>query len=77
MYVATRVSLCEKGLFPKFQMSPRQNQNRQLHAALAIDATELNLDFFGIRIMRNPPQTRGGVAHKMDCNFTMLGTMLK
>ena len=58
-------------------MSPRQNLFRQFHAALAIEATVLNLDFFGIRMMSNPPQTRGGVAHKMDRNFTMLGAMLK
>ena len=65
--------------FPKFQMSPRQNQNRQLHAALAIEATELNLDFFGMPMMSNPPQMCGGVAHKMNCNFTMtiVGAMLK
>ena len=62
----------------QFQMSPRQNKNHKLYnynnAALAIEATELNL---GIRMMSNPPQTRGGVADKMDCNFTMLGGMLK
>ena len=63
--------------FSEFQMSPRQNLFRQFYAALAIEATELNLDFFGIRMMSNPPQTRGGVAHKMDRNFTMLGGMLK
>ena len=63
--------------FPKFQMFPRQNLFRQFYAALAIEATELNLDFFGIRMMSNPPQTRGGVAHKMDRNFIMLGAMLK
>ena len=35
--------------FPKFQMSPRQNLFHQLYAALAIEATKLNLDFFGIQ----------------------------
>ena len=60
--------------FPKVQMSLRQNLSHQKHAALAIEATELN---FGIRMMSNPPSTHGGVAHKMDCNFTMLGAMLK
>ena len=54
-------------------MSPRQNLFNRLHAALAIEATELNLDFFGIRMMSNPPQTHGGMAHKMDSNFGMLG----
>ena len=53
-------------------MSPRQNLFNRLHAALAIEATELDLDFFGIRMMSNPPQTCGGVAHKMDCHFIML-----
>ena len=63
--------------FSQFQMSPRQNLFRQFYVALAIEATELNLDFFGIRMMSNPLQTRGGMAHKMDRNFTMLGAMLK
>ena len=58
-------------------MFPRQNLFCQFYAALAIEATELNLDFFGIRMMSNPPQMRGGVTHKMDRNFTMLGAMLK
>ena len=34
---------------------------------------------FGIRMMSYAYPTRGGggVAHKIDCNFTMLGVMLK
>ena len=38
---------------------------------------EIVVVFFGVRMMSNPPQTRGGMAHKIDCNFTMLGAMLK
>ena len=43
----------------------------------AIEATELKLEFSGIRAMSYEFLRRGGVAHKMDSNFSMLGAMLK
>ena len=45
--------------------------------AKAIEATELKLEFSGMRAINYDFSRRGGVAHKMDSNFSMLGAMLK
>ena len=55
----------------------RQNLFNRFCKAKAIEATELKLEFSGIRAMSYEFFRRGGVAHKMDSNFSMLGAMLK
>ena len=55
----------------------RQNLFNRFCKAKAIEATELKLEFSGIRAMSYEFFRCGGVAHKMDSNFSMLGAMLK
>ena len=55
----------------------RQNLFHTFIEAKAIEATELKLEFSGICAMRYEFSRRGGVAHKMDSNFSMLRAMLK
>ena len=45
--------------------------------AIDLKATELKLEFSGICAMSYEFSRRGGVAHKMDSNFSMLGAMMK
>ena len=51
--------------------------SKSVQYIMAIEATELKLEFSGIRAMSYEFLRRGGVAHKMDSNFSMLGAMLK
>ena len=55
----------------------RQNVSNRFCKAKAIEATELKLEFSGIRAMSYEFIHCGGVAHKIDSNFSMLGAMLK
>ena len=63
--------------FPNFICHLRQNLFNTCFKAKAIEATELKLEFSGIRVVSYNFSRRGGVAHKMDSNFSMLGAMLK
>ena len=63
--------------FPNFICHMRQNLFNSFNKAKAIEATELKLEFSGIRAMSYEFFRFGGVAHKMDSNFSMLGAMLK
>ena len=55
----------------------RQNLFHTFIEAKAIEATELKLEFSGIRAMSYEFSRRGGLANKMDSNFSILGAMLK
>ena len=63
--------------FPNFICHLRQNLFHTCFKAKAIEATELKLEFSGMRAMNYEFSRCGGVAHKMDSNFSMLGAMLK